>query len=527
MNGMGKKILLADDSITIQKVIELTFSDEDFDVVTVGNGRLALERLPEVRPDIVLCDIIMPEKDGYEVCEQIKSNPVHGAHPRPAPHRCVRALRSGACREGRVRRVSGQAVRARDAHRQGQGSARQSAPSAGAAASAHGPHAGGGGPGVRDRPAGPPVAATGASAARTTAPGSASAPSSFIPDEPFSGLDEGAFEVEPTPRAAVAPPAAAPQLASISAEESDTLSVPPERRGRGRRVDRDVPLRRDAMEGRRCGTCCGRSAGRNPRRRQPRRRRPGPSPRCSRPSSRRISISARATTRRRRARVPQAGRTSARRSRPTRGRCRRSRRSKKERAGPSRPWCASRGRGADREEPPPARPSSLARPPSRRSFSSRSRSRPASRRDARSSRSRPPGAGPARREPAEPPRRGRCSSHGCSAPVRHLSRRGATPAAGRENGRASRSPVPPRVPPVQGVRPPEPALAAVRPAATVEPPKPAASGRHGRCSMPRRPARSRPPRSSSGPRAEARSAPAPAPSPRRAASRPGRGGLLR
>ena len=69
---MAKKILLADDSITIQKVIELTFSDEDFDVVTVGNGRLALEKLEDVRPDIVLCDIIMPEKDGYEVCEQIK-----------------------------------------------------------------------------------------------------------------------------------------------------------------------------------------------------------------------------------------------------------------------------------------------------------------------------------------------------------------------------------------------------------------------------------------------------------------------
>src|SRR5262249_26623053 len=69
---MGKKILLADDSITIQKVIELTFSDEDFDVVTVGNGRLAIEKAQEVRPDIVLCDIIMPEKDGYEVCAFIK-----------------------------------------------------------------------------------------------------------------------------------------------------------------------------------------------------------------------------------------------------------------------------------------------------------------------------------------------------------------------------------------------------------------------------------------------------------------------
>ena len=78
---MGKKILLADDSITIQKVIELTFSDEDFEVVTVGNGRLALEKLPEVRPDIVLCDIIMPEKDGYEVCDQIKKHPAYSHVP--------------------------------------------------------------------------------------------------------------------------------------------------------------------------------------------------------------------------------------------------------------------------------------------------------------------------------------------------------------------------------------------------------------------------------------------------------------
>jgi len=72
---MGKRILLADDSITIQKVIELTFSDEDFEVVTVGNGRLAIEKVEEVRPDIVLCDIIMPEKDGYEVCEYVKRHP--------------------------------------------------------------------------------------------------------------------------------------------------------------------------------------------------------------------------------------------------------------------------------------------------------------------------------------------------------------------------------------------------------------------------------------------------------------------
>jgi CheY-like chemotaxis protein len=78
---MGKKILLADDSITIQKVIELTFSDEDFEVVTVGNGRLAIEKAQEIRPDIVLCDIIMPEKDGYEVCDFIKKLPSLGHIP--------------------------------------------------------------------------------------------------------------------------------------------------------------------------------------------------------------------------------------------------------------------------------------------------------------------------------------------------------------------------------------------------------------------------------------------------------------
>jgi CheY-like chemotaxis protein len=70
-----KTILLADDSITIQKVVELTFSDADYQVVCVGNGAQALRKLGEVRPDIVLLDVIMPEKNGYEVCEQIKRSP--------------------------------------------------------------------------------------------------------------------------------------------------------------------------------------------------------------------------------------------------------------------------------------------------------------------------------------------------------------------------------------------------------------------------------------------------------------------
>lgn len=72
---MGRKILLADDSITIQKVVNLTFSDEGIEVVTVGNGELAIRKLADVRPDIVLADIYMPGKNGYEVCEYVKTNP--------------------------------------------------------------------------------------------------------------------------------------------------------------------------------------------------------------------------------------------------------------------------------------------------------------------------------------------------------------------------------------------------------------------------------------------------------------------
>jgi len=72
---MAKRILLADDSITIQKVVELTFSDADYEVTAVNNGAKAIAKLAEMRPDIILSDIIMPEKNGYEVCEYVKSHP--------------------------------------------------------------------------------------------------------------------------------------------------------------------------------------------------------------------------------------------------------------------------------------------------------------------------------------------------------------------------------------------------------------------------------------------------------------------
>jgi CheY-like chemotaxis protein len=70
----GRKLLLADDSVTIQKVIELTFADEGVRVIAFGNGDEALENLQEVAPDVVLADVFMPGKTGYQLCEHIKQN---------------------------------------------------------------------------------------------------------------------------------------------------------------------------------------------------------------------------------------------------------------------------------------------------------------------------------------------------------------------------------------------------------------------------------------------------------------------
>jgi CheY-like chemotaxis protein len=76
---MPHKLLLADDSVTIQRVIELTFADEDVQVIAVGDGQKAIERIEADRPDIVLADVGMPERDGYEVAAFVKNTP-HLAH---------------------------------------------------------------------------------------------------------------------------------------------------------------------------------------------------------------------------------------------------------------------------------------------------------------------------------------------------------------------------------------------------------------------------------------------------------------
>lgn len=78
---MSIKILLADDSITIQKVIGIIFGGEEYSLTVVDNGKAALEKAREAAPDVLLIDAIMPGMSGYEVCEAIRATPELGEKP--------------------------------------------------------------------------------------------------------------------------------------------------------------------------------------------------------------------------------------------------------------------------------------------------------------------------------------------------------------------------------------------------------------------------------------------------------------
>jgi len=69
------KILVADDNSNIQKMVGLALKDQGIDVVAVGNGEAAVRKISDLRPDLVLADVFMPVRNGYEVCQYVKSDP--------------------------------------------------------------------------------------------------------------------------------------------------------------------------------------------------------------------------------------------------------------------------------------------------------------------------------------------------------------------------------------------------------------------------------------------------------------------
>ncbi len=72
---MTIRILVADDSITIQKIVAMAFENEDAEVEGIGDGQEAFDKIPDFKPDIVLADVDMPGLDGFELCQKIKGTP--------------------------------------------------------------------------------------------------------------------------------------------------------------------------------------------------------------------------------------------------------------------------------------------------------------------------------------------------------------------------------------------------------------------------------------------------------------------
>jgi CheY-like chemotaxis protein len=68
------KILVADDNSNIQKMVTLALKDQGIEVVAVGNGEAAVRKISDIRPDLVLADVFMPVRNGYEVCQYVKSD---------------------------------------------------------------------------------------------------------------------------------------------------------------------------------------------------------------------------------------------------------------------------------------------------------------------------------------------------------------------------------------------------------------------------------------------------------------------
>lgn len=75
------KVLVVDDSLSVRKVVERALLGRQMAVVCAATGSEALERIERDEPDVVICDVVMPDKDGYEICDFVKRHPRLGRTP--------------------------------------------------------------------------------------------------------------------------------------------------------------------------------------------------------------------------------------------------------------------------------------------------------------------------------------------------------------------------------------------------------------------------------------------------------------
>lgn len=75
------RVLVVDDDKVIQQLLEVNLELEGYEVVKASNGEEALKMVQDIRPDLILLDVMMPKLDGREVCRRIKSDPLTAETP--------------------------------------------------------------------------------------------------------------------------------------------------------------------------------------------------------------------------------------------------------------------------------------------------------------------------------------------------------------------------------------------------------------------------------------------------------------
>src|SRR2546428_2019956 len=76
-----QKVLVVDDSLSVRKVVEKALEGRGLQVLSAASGAEAILMIDRDRPDVVICDVILPDKDGYQVCQYVRAHPAIGATP--------------------------------------------------------------------------------------------------------------------------------------------------------------------------------------------------------------------------------------------------------------------------------------------------------------------------------------------------------------------------------------------------------------------------------------------------------------
>ena len=81
METKARKILIADDEPDILEILKFNLDNEGYEVITAKDGDEAIEKARRTKPDLVILDVMMPKKNGVEVCQVLRLSLIHISEP--------------------------------------------------------------------------------------------------------------------------------------------------------------------------------------------------------------------------------------------------------------------------------------------------------------------------------------------------------------------------------------------------------------------------------------------------------------